>query len=536
MTLNKSFGIFKSDKLQKYFLWAFIPILTLIIILTICNLSIYELNHDYTADTPLYWTVSRGLLNGISPYSGLYENKPVGVFFIYALSFLLTDDIIIYNCFSFLCLLVIAFLPFICTLKYLKKKNTYNKFEFIMYSSISLTCGFLLMVYSQRRGEYFQPEILGAAFICLYFWAIMHIKWKKGEKSNRKSNIIWTILAAIFAMCGVIMKEPFAVIAVAGGLLLVESIRDFFSRIVIPLCIGAVIAISMLLITDILHDYIQIYIGHMFGEHISLYGSPFERALNINKIFQDLGKHSGVLSLAVLIFIVLILLQIYKAKNLNIKARIWKLSSLIIAIFLTSFAVGLGGQYFGHHYVFATPIYMLIIIIGCRLISEFIHTKHITLIALSNVILIFALLGQINFSESISYAKLNSERYNNIVTEAKYVDALLDYYDEDTYQYLGFNGKDCFYGLTKHSPKGPIFVQDAYNFDSEDNWFSQNLIKQLDEVNIVILDEFNMPALNDKVQEILDTEFTTEPTDYFTGIIPNKFYLYTVYYRVNSHE
>ena len=31
----------------------------------------YELNHAYTADAPLYWTVGRGILNGIKPYSGL---------------------------------------------------------------------------------------------------------------------------------------------------------------------------------------------------------------------------------------------------------------------------------------------------------------------------------------------------------------------------------------------------------------------------------------------------------------------------------
>lgn len=61
----------------------------------ICNLSINEINHNYTPDSPMYCAVARGILNGISPYSGLYENKPIGVFLLYALSFLLTDDVII---------------------------------------------------------------------------------------------------------------------------------------------------------------------------------------------------------------------------------------------------------------------------------------------------------------------------------------------------------------------------------------------------------------------------------------------------------
>ena len=543
MNLKSSSSLFKSDKIKKCFLFVYIAIVLFITGIMICNLSINEINHNYTPDSPMYCAVARGILNGISPYSCLYENKPIGVFLLYALSFLLTDDVIIFNCITFLCLLIIGFLPFVCTTKYLIKSNKpFSRSQIVIYSGISLIWGLFLTSYSMDRGEFFQTEILGASFICLYFWAIMHINWKKGEKANKKSLIIWTILAAIFAMCGVMMKEPFAVIAVAGGLLLVESVRDFISRIVIPLCIGAVMAVFMLLFTGIMSDYINIYIYYMFNGHISRLGSPFKRALQIHNLFVDLSIHNPILLLIIFSFTLLIILKIYKSKDKNIKSCIWQLCSLVICIFLTSFCVGLGGQYFPHHYVFATPIYMLLIIKGCEILSELCRGKEAQISIFTIIMVTIVFLNEVSLfkkpllKSSKSLATYHTSFYYQATFDAEYVDALLDYYHENTYQYLGFNGRNSFYAFTKHSPKGPVFVQDSYNFEDENSWFSQNLLKQLDEVNIIFMKNLDMPAINDKVKKILDTEFTTEPKDKFTEMRPcDGFEVYTVYYRIGTH-
>ncbi|MFR7820613.1 MAG: hypothetical protein ACLU24_08825 [Candidatus Pseudoruminococcus sp.] len=213
-----------------------------------------------------------------------------------------------------------------------KESKGFSNHQVILYSMMVLISGFLIMNYAMKSAEYFEPEILGASFICLYFWAIMHINWKKGEKVNKKSLIIWTLLAAIFAMGGVMTKEPFAIIAVAGGFLLTESIRDFISKIVIPMCIGAVFSITLLFATGTLSGYFSIYIKNMFGNHISYYGSPFQRMLDINKILTNIIDFNLGLFLIILVSILIIIIRIFTNRNFKLSLRIWKICSIIIII------------------------------------------------------------------------------------------------------------------------------------------------------------------------------------------------------------
>jgi len=42
-------------------------------------------------DSPAYYAVGRGILNGIAPWSGLLEIKPPGIFLVSAISFKIFD-------------------------------------------------------------------------------------------------------------------------------------------------------------------------------------------------------------------------------------------------------------------------------------------------------------------------------------------------------------------------------------------------------------------------------------------------------------
>lgn len=498
----------------------------------------YELNHAYTADAPLYWTVGRGMLNGIKPYSGLYENKPVGVFLISALSLGLTDGTILCNVCSLLCMLVIGLLPAAYTLEFcLKKKLPVEKI--LLYTGFAWLLGMFLMLYCEMRSGGFQVENMGAAFIGLYFWAIMHIQWEKGDSRSSPSYrkkcvrpLIWTLLAAFFAMCGVMMKEPFALMAVAGSLLLLDSPRDFLSRTVVPMCTGGVMALVLLLCCGVLPEYFRIYLANMFGNHLSVYGSPFSRMLQFDKITANISAFSKPLLWIILLSVLLILhAGVFCAREISIRRRLWRGLAMGIALFSASFCVGLGGQYYNHHYIFAAPLYILVILLACRILVDTTAEKRFRpqAVAVAGLLLLIFLKPQTD----IAFAGDYSDKYASIVSQANYVDALLDYYGEDTYQFLGFNGENKFYGLTKHSPKGPAFAQDQYNFTEEDSWFSQQLLNQLDEVNIVILDRLNMPAINERVQKILDTQFTTEPENPYTGMEKPASFRYRIYYRIN---
>ena len=269
----------------------------------------------------------------------------------------------------------------------------------------------------------------------------------------------------------------------------------------------------------------------MFGNHLSVYGSPFSRMLQFDKITANISAFSKPLLWIILLSVLLILhAGVFCARDISIRRRLWRGLTMGVALFSASFCVGLGGQYYNHHYIFAAPLYILVILLACRILVDTTAEKRFRpqAVAVAGLLLLIFLKPQTD----IAFAGDYSDKYASIVSQANYVDALLDYYGEDTYQFLGFNGENKFYGLTKHSPKGPAFAQDQYNFTEEDSWFSQQLLNQLDEVNIVILDRLNMPAINEQVQEILDTQFTTKPEDPYTGMEKPASFRYRIYYRI----
>src|SRR3989344_8992683 len=50
----------------------------------------YEIQGPYTGDSTIYWAVGRGILNGLTPYTDLFETKPPGIFLLSAMSIALT--------------------------------------------------------------------------------------------------------------------------------------------------------------------------------------------------------------------------------------------------------------------------------------------------------------------------------------------------------------------------------------------------------------------------------------------------------------
>lgn len=485
----------------------------------------YELGHTYTADAPLYWAVGRGILNGIKPYTGLYEVKPVGVFLISALSFKLTNDTIICNVFSVAALIVIGILPMIYAVEFSckhKEKGVFHSVAVIVFTALS---GILLMLYCEIRSGQFQVESMGAAWIGLYYWVILHISCKCISDFKKPSQIIWLLLAALFVMCGVMMKEPFVLLAFFGGLLLVENWKEFVGRIVIPLGLGGMVGFGIMIAEGWLNGYLNVYVRNMFQNHISVTGSPIIRGFRILWLAKDMRNVSD---LFLALIILLIIINILPNKECSKKRNMYHIVRMLVLIYIASFAVGLGGQYFNHHYIFAAPFYLLILFIGSRKLydysGEYLARQTVAVILSILVVCVGA-------ASNLPFAGEYEGKYKVIKEHAAYVDSLLDYYGEDTYQYLGFNGENVFFGLTKHSPLGPCFAQYEYDFETEDSWFSKKLLEEMNSANIVIFSYLNVPAINAQVKQILDTDFTTTPANSYTEKPVASDFKYTVYFR-----
>lgn len=489
----------------------------------------FELNHAYTADAPLYWTVGRGMLNGLTPYSEMYENKPVGIFLISALSFGITGDTILCNIVSCLAALMLTVVPALAVLAVINQSKE-DEADRLRKLSVFLTVmlsGLFITVYSEVRSGAFQVEAIGAAFSVLFIYFVILLKGAQ----TRKRKIIFSVLAGLAITCAVMIKEPFLLVSVFGALLFVDNFEELLRNIVIP-CAGAgVFIILSLAVTGVLVPYFSIYINRMFETRLSTDSSAFSRARDLFRLSGDVKGFSDWLFYLILLFLALTLLYALCKKFSDAHIFFHGLK-VVAAVFIASFCVGLGGYYYNHHFIFAVPIYCAFIIQGGAALYAFKRGKSA---ARGAVLLLWGLVLLLAFMNiGNKYAGDYTERYNALSKNADYVDSLLDFYGEERYQFIGFNGENTFIGLTEHSPQGPVFGQDSDNFQTADTWFSQKLIEQVNSSNIIIVKEYLSPAINGQIQEILRTQFTTSPAVRF-GVDPPEGFNFAIYYRTSKY-
>lgn len=499
-----------------------IPFLFYLINLIISYMRI-ELLNSFTADSPIYWAVGKGILNGLTPYKDMFETKPPGVFLVSALSFALTGEVYLTNIFCFICLVVIGITPLVFA--YFTFKNSGDLKSKIIGFTFALLSGTFIMLYSQVRSGNFQVEALGSAFASVY---LLIIALNMAE--NLKPWSIKVIAAGFFMMAAVMFKEPFLLACIASALIFIENRKQLLNYLIFPLIYGGIMGTIVLMLTGTFIPYLTIYLAHMLNRHIGVYGSPIQRALNFNKIILDISNFSIILMLFVLCLLICYLVVssnsikkfTYKVKNeyLLITLNLFKLFAIV---FLTSFAVGMGGQYYNHHYVFAVPLYLALTLYVIKN-SQKIGTLFIYALT---VLLIFGFvaLPMAEFNE----AKLNN--LNRVIREqAEYVDELCDATNQERYLYLGFN-TNYFYGLTEHSPLGPSFIQDRHNFYDTENWFSKAIKKQLDEAQIIIYDSTRTSKMDAYVNNYIAQHFTETPWEEATHLAKPKSFKFKVYFR-----
>ncbi len=476
----------------------------------------YELQNPMTYDAVLYWVVGKGYSYGNSLYSGYYENKPPMVFFLMSLSYSLFGNYHLSNVVCYLCLLIIGFSPSLFVIiKTLKTENR-SITSLILSLIIAYPCGILLMLYTQIRSGEAQVENFGAAFIIIYLLIIYLL-----DSKNKKWYSPSLIVSGLFLMIGVMFKEPFALVGLVTAILFCRSLRDVLYKIIIPFSYGGLMGLLLLICTNSLVPYLTIYIANMFQNHIGTYGSPFDRGKNFLRLFDDLSKFSQILP-----FIIVCLalgsfaIVIYQITKQQKKAIFKSISIVVIALvfwlsfYCVSFSVGLGGQYYNHHFVFAIPLYFgYLLIVSEAILSLRIEKKlNSQNVALPLIALLTTIIGGSSASHGIyelpeyTYNEHVLSREEVMIENAQYIDTILKIYNCDTYQYLGFNGF-LFLGHTTHLPKGPIFVQDPNNFHDPESFFSTSLKQQITEVDIIVKNIINAGVLNEWINNYVNENF-----------------------------
>jgi hypothetical protein len=454
-----------------------------------CRMLLYELSGVFNSwDTPIFWTVGRGIVNGIPPYTGLFDIKPPGIFILSAISFYFFDSPIFTHIVQAIVLIIIAIVPLLAYIIHSKDKSIFGL-------AFSIFLGLLLSLYSSERSGQVEVESFGAAFgaIAILFMLSSFEKYKIFK-------ILGTSLCLLIS-CG--FKEPFLFPILGASLFLCKNIKDWLLKFAIPLAIALCLGVIILLSLGWFGGFLQ-YLSFMTSTHVSAIGSsPLERSVIFWKLFDNLNLYS--LSFGYLfIGIFCALLWINRTKPLQILL-------LIISLFLASLSVAIGGEYACHHFIFAIPFYAAILI---KYNANSINKTNALLFPL----LAFSILNLPDIDWEKRSRNFNQKKTNApSVSITEYLDNVIE--QTGTLRFVNlckntYNDVFICYSseLGRHSPQGPYFLMDHRFFNRIPD-YADSVLNYVKNGQIAIYSPLNyMPVdFQLELKNILEEYYTPIP-------------------------
>lgn len=497
----------------------------------------HELKEVGNWDSYLYYAVGHGLSEGLIPYREMYENKPPLIFLLASFSYKTWGSYHFLNILAFLSLLIILIFPVVFVILKCIKNKTNLAFS-ILLVGFTLNCSIIFTLFSQNESSQAQIETLGSAcsILCIFFASF--------TKENSKLYSPFTIFNGLFWGLSAMFKEPFALICGISLLLFAKNKEKLLKCVIYPLFYAIITVFIILILSNCFVPYFTIYLKNMFSSHITIYGSPFERMKNIKIIFDYCYNFSKLLPLiyiATILISVLYNTTLFYSKNFYMDIILKCICGLkpIVFLYITSFVVGLGGQYYNHHFIFSIPYFTSILLDSIDFLSQnkehffdFSLTENIKknyknkndiernmfVIAVFKKLIVYPLMLCFCLLSISSYTKISNPtedfksveiQSDEVKLKAIYIDKILDCLNEESYLWIGFNGYTPF-AHTYHLPSGPCFAQDSNNFQ-EENFFTSKFIEQLNNANVIVTPSlnFNLGIITEQVSEYIKINFST---------------------------
>ncbi|TSC58689.1 MAG: hypothetical protein Greene041619_399 [Candidatus Peregrinibacteria bacterium Greene0416_19] len=466
--------------------WTAIVLASALAASTIVFLSLFFLSpRANNFDAAIYWSVGRGMLEGLRLYSDLFDLKPPGIFLLAAASHALFGSGILGN---ILGALMIVMLPGLATFLIWKKTAALPLRRRGLLMAIVFLGSALLTSYHAVRAEPWQTELFGGFAGSLY---AMMLLMSAHPLSTRRM-----VLAGILILAAVGFKEPFLFVCIAVALLTTPEPRHLIRAFVFPALFAIGIGLMLLPLFGSVTDYVTLYLPAQTVFRVSWAGPLWLRGLQVVRVAQDLSLFSIVLPffLAMAIAIAGIAAIIgmnpratclptgraldssgesdhtfarrYTASeplvrrssrrseggwnNRRTITRTYLLGRLAVAIFLTILAVAIGGDFQGHHFAFATPAYLALLLTAALRTA-----KDERLMRLFAAPMLALLIPGILFLERGSYDRISfaqSPDEIDVRTTAAAIDTVLDRCGIGRYLFVYRNEGFPPYAYTRHNP------------------------------------------------------------------------------------
>jgi hypothetical protein len=457
----------------------------------------YEALGPYNVDTPLYWTVGRWMLHGLVPYRDLYETKPPGIFMLSAVSYLLTSGFGLTHVTQIFSLLFVALAPLAYVPKLVRTRSSALLDAPVFLSLWAVVL--LIAAYVADRGSAVQVETHGLVGVVGYTLLL--------GKPGRNAFLG----RALGALVCIGMKEPFFLSLVAAYLVTTPTVRRLWSDLVGPLALASVVGTIVLLTFGWFTAYTRIYLKSMLGAHVNLAGTPVSRTVTaLDLTWNNVQEYSTLLP-ALLVYcmgVYLFLPDAGSASPLGHTGQ--RFQALVLGLLLVGLAVGMGGTFYEHHYIFALPVLLATLFVLMARCGDG-SSAHTWLRAG------FVGLALATVCVKWTPAKVYRERAAAIAAQdaaaresAEVIDSLMDRLHVDRYLFLGPGGYMPF-AYTRHAPLGPLFFQQVMFFEGHYPWFVKQFRRRLDEAQVVVMHEHFTGSLDDEVRAKLAADFRVLP-------------------------
>ncbi len=499
----------------RWILWFLLGAATVGIGVLLLSKAWMLLQGDRTSDAYIYWQMGRAILNGRRPYADIFESKPPGIFLLSALSFAVTGGPLLGYILNALIMLAVPLLLILAVQSQLSRVSTDRRRMPLVLAGLF---GGLLSLYMGSHANGWQNEFYGAFFGIVYVVSIVRDQHAPSRAS---------LAGATIGMLGSIgFKEPFFLLLVASALLLLKpSISSWWRLFLLPLLLSAAIGFIGLVLLGSQAAYFTVYLRSMLGQYIVRYDPLWYRAVNPLHILESLTAFSPLL---LLLIGVLIVLACFPNEDHGArKGGAWvhyvlRPSSVAIALMLSNLAVGIGGDYQMHHFVFAVPLYAALFVSVHRLLfgvdggrGKALAGSLALLVALTCLTTpVSAFVG----SDAAGRVRALRAEEATLKRDAHWLDALLDRCGIQ--RYFSLKAPPVF-AFTRHSPEN-FFTSSIEHLTRYHTAIGTRGIDHFMTAQILVLGPSGYqpdPASAQErafgliIQSIIDRYFTAEPTD-----------------------
>ena len=460
------------------------------------------------SDANVYLAMGRGILNGLIPYTQLFEIKPPGMFYMSAASLLIFGNAMLGN---YLAAALIVVIPLAATLTICRCSRIRSSVAALSAYSGSV----VLIVYTSIQSLPWQTELFGSLVGMIYVLTI----------ARQPMTRTRMFAASLAILCCVGLKEPFVLSLLAAALILSATKKSFIQSFVIPASISGAVGLVSLWALGLLGPYATTYLATLAHYSGASKIPLLERGLLLGPFFAQWMAYSPLLPLNIAAWASI---PIYLAlgEHKTMRRLVYGSAKIAAVAYLTLLSAGIAGTFFAHHFGFPIPAYFALFIRCMQSLQARADRRHSKIFNVALTVLsvctiatsaIFTDAGPTNTTswnglvESVHSAERQELNVRNIASE---IDRAMDRCHIDRY-FLLHTKIATLFGYTQHSPlNNYLFATFPYEYLTSP-LFADSTYDRMRESSLIVSDtrRIVLPASPEgaRLQQLLLTDFTMTP-------------------------